>query len=375
MLPAKRCHVPEPDGADDSVTAHHERVEPLRARETAAASPPHVADGLSPSAVASRLTVALVIAYAALGAVAYWMVGDRSYWVRLLQPQFFLVLPAGALLSLPVVLMGIRRRVRPMPGEPPIPVLMAWRTAWARLSVERLAFVTAVTVLAALFLNAFIAWKQLIPVLHPFQFDAALARWGFALHGGPPYRLLTWLPIAVIDPLYYYGWTIGLVVGVLGFAWAGDARALLSLVLGWILLGTVTAIVVSSAGPPYYTAVTGAPNPYRGLFIWLSAANGGQPAFALAVQRSLWVVRESGRIVSGTGISAFPSMHVATAMLFTLAARPRWLRGVLAIYTLLILIGSIELGWHYALDGYGAIAGALLVWRLTEPMARLASQR
>ena len=58
------------------------------------------------------------------------------------------------------------------------------------------------------------------------------------------------------------------------------------------------------------------------------------------------------------GIAAFPSLHVGMIVLFTLALRRYgpvfW---CLAVYSLIVQIGSVALGWHYAIDGY---AGALL---------------
>ena len=32
------------------------------------------------------------------------------------------------------------------------------------------------------------------------------------------------------------------------------------------------------------------------------------------------------------------------------------------IYAILILVGSVHLGWHYAIDGYVSIAGMLAIW-------------
>jgi hypothetical protein len=41
-----------------------------------------------------------------------------------------------------------------------------------------------------------------------------------------------------------------------------------------------------------------------------------------------------------------------------------------ASYALLILVGSIMLGWHYALDGEAAIVGAAAIWMATGRWAR-----
>lgn len=35
----------------------------------------------------------------------------------------------------------------------------------------------------------------------------------------------------------------------------------------------------------------------------------------------------------------------------------------------MILFGSVYLGWHYAVDGYVAIIGVLLIWRWAQTVA------
>ena len=40
----------------------------------------------------------------------------------------------------------------------------------------------------------------------------------------------------------------------------------------------------------------------------------------------------------------------------------RWLGWLFTAYACVILIGSVHLGWHYAVDGYLSIAGALAIW-------------
>ncbi|MBW2186739.1 MAG: phosphatase PAP2 family protein [Deltaproteobacteria bacterium] len=59
-----------------------------------------------------------------------------------------------------------------------------------------------------------------------------------------------------------------------------------------------------------------------------------------------------------------PSMHVATSTLFALLGwrSNRALGIILTIFLVIIMIGSIHLGWHYAIDGYVAIIGTWLVW-------------
>ena len=60
-----------------------------------------------------------------------------------------------------------------------------------------------------------------------------------------------------------------------------------------------------------------------------------------------------------------PSMHLASTfccVLLGLATR-RWLGAVFGVFALLILVGSVHLGWHYAVDGYVAIIATCAIWR------------
>ena len=90
------------------------------------------------------------------------------------------------------------------------------------------------------------------------------------------------------------------------------------------------------------------------------------PVWALDVQQMLWDNYQNNKVGMGSGISAMPSMHVATATLMALFGwqYSRIAGIVLTLYALVIFIGSVHLGWHYALDGYVGALGAALVWWL-----------
>ena len=65
------------------------------------------------------------------------------------------------------------------------------------------------------------------------------------------------------------------------------------------------------------------------------------------------------------GISAMPSMHVGTSVLFAIlgfSAGKKWLGYLMSVFAFLIFIGSIHLGWHYAIDGYAGAAIAVACW-------------
>jgi hypothetical protein len=215
-----------------------------------------------------------------------------------------------------------------------------------------------------IFFWAFTTWKTSIP---PFTWDPLLARLDTALHGTAPYQYLIGVPgLTRAADLVYGTWSYMLLGLVLWQGWCGTswarARFWLAFFLTWVLLGTVLATLVASAGPVYYEAVTGVPGPFAALIAHLD----GQPDLQVHQGiRGLWTVHKGERFVIGTGISAFPSLHVGMAVLGACAAWPRpWLTALFALFTLGILVGSVALGWHYAVDGYVSILLVPLIWWL-----------
>jgi hypothetical protein len=45
------------------------------------------------------------------------------------------------------------------------------------------------------------------------------------------------------------------------------------------------------------------------------------------------------------------------------------------LFALIILIGSVHLAYHYAVDGYVSIAATWLIWRASGPLARRVARR
>jgi hypothetical protein len=146
-------------------------------------------------------------------------------------------------------------------------------------------------------------------------------------------------------------------------------RFWLAFVLAWILLGTVLATLVPSAGPCFYLLATGSPGPYGPLMEYLGAV---APAGVLETQEGLWTAVSKGIVVVGGGVSAFPSLHVAVPLLGACAAwgRTRWLAWVLIGYTVVLWIGTVHLGWHYAVDGEVSALLVYPIWRLSGRLAR-----
>jgi hypothetical protein len=153
-----------------------------------------------------------------------------------------------------------------------------------------------------------------------------------------------------------------LFIALTGWAWLGSgrerARVFLAYFVCWVVLGTLGATMLSSAGPVYLQRL-GISDQYSPLMEYLRTFD----LEVLNSQEALWL-GYVGQVQPG-GISAMPSMHVAIPALFTLSVwRWRWLRIVGTGLTILTLIATVHLGWHYALDGYVSIAAAAVIWWL-----------
>ena len=227
----------------------------------------------------------------------------------------------------------------------------------------------------------FQALKQSIGPIVGFTADPWLHRIDVVLHGGMPWEWL-WpvlnnaTVMRTLDRLYFL-WFVLLLLFIVWASWSSRRelrqRALLAFLFMWIGAGTITATLSASAGPCFYNYVVAGPNPYSPLMEHLDSFATTKPLGARVNQTQLWEVRRADEWKTFGGISAMPSLHVGIAALFALIgwSRSKWVGAFLIVYACAIQLGSVALGWHYAIDGYVGAVFAFGAWvlagRLTVP--------
>jgi hypothetical protein len=140
-------------------------------------------------------------------------------------------------------------------------------------------------------------------------------------------------------------------------------RVAISIILAWSIAGIALATLFASAGPVYFSNVTGAPNPYQPMLDYLKEVDARYGLSALNIQAELW--RHFTETPSASLISAFPSVHVTFASLLACVCYRLnfWLRYLSIAYAVIIFAGSIWLGWHYSADGYAGALIAIASWK------------
>lgn len=233
-----------------------------------------------------------------------------------------------------------------------------------------------------IFISSFGALKSSITLVQSFAWDDALDELDRWLHFGyRPWELLAPLlnhpPVTTVIAMNYHMWFLGLTLYWLYFAFeerSGVLRtqALLAFMLTWAVGGVALAMLFSSAGPCYFGKLGLGHDPYAGLMAYLYETEKSWPVWAVGLQDSLWANYASGSGDITKGISAMPSMHNAQCLLLVLAVwnKSRIVRNLAIIHGVLVFVGSVHLGWHYAVDAYLAWIVAGLAWVASGAFAR-----
>lgn len=282
---------------------------------------------------------------------------------------FLVIIPVLLLSTIILKFINICLFIRP---EHPIPVLYQ-EVKQHLLNPHRLAL--GVPVILALFflMETFSFMKVNIPLYHPFDWDVyfmELDRW---LHFGyHPWEILQpifgYAPVTFLININYNLWFMVMWTVFIWQAFAAEpsilrTRFFISFLLIWSVGGSILAVTFSSAGPAFYESLNLSPNPYKELMTYLYQVNETLPLWALSTQEMLWqsYISQDGLVA---GISAMPSMHNATAVLFALLGwQVSRAHGIaLTLFAIMIFLGSVHLGWHYAVDAYLGAAITLVIW-------------
>lgn len=255
-----------------------------------------------------------------------------------------------------------------------IPLFMGWKNFVAKIGLLGYALFASV-----ILQTGFSLIKTTIPLIVPFYADRALADLDRWMHGGVDpwvlaYKIGAYLPMDYLLPAYLTVWVVpalglALILAIADHDTERRARFLILYLFCWLFIGNVLAMIGSSVGPVFYDALLGGDR-FAGLHAALeqSGVTDGRIGF---VQDALWNSYVERGMAVGTGISAFPSVHVAIATLTALymIERSRWLAVPALAFLVTIQFLSVYTGYHYALDGYVSailMVGAWAVLRRVE---------
>lgn len=312
-----------------------------------------------------RLSLVILLVVA-LFAVALHSVGVNPFRLAGYAANLILFVAAWFVMS------SVRLVWHLLRDRPAYPLAYLWIHDFGHEYRARLMHSWPILLAAIIFLPTFSAMKSAIPLFQDYRWDQSFIDLDQLIHGTDAWRMLQpvlGFPILTfaISTLYQI-WILLIYMGTIFVALhVGDRNLRLryfkSFFAIWTVNGVLLAIAFASVGPCFAGAMLDNHH-FAEQMDYLHRANMHWPIMSIEVQQQLIRWHGGGSAELGRGISAMPSMHVSLAVLFFLAARRinRAMGVFFGIYAAVILIGSVHLAYHYAIDGYLSIVTTLLLW-------------
>ena len=207
--------------------------------------------------------------------------------------------------------------------------------------------------------------KQIIPIVNPRLYDLQMWRIDKVVHFGVSpvvflvdilrinriiYFLdliyITFIPMNIIIPVIFIIQTKSEII---------RKQFLAVFCISWVV-GGISYFLFPAMGPCYF-------KPEFFQFLDMPIAKNLQQ---ILLEEYVKFRQSAGQHIASNyyGIAAMPSLHLAKTFIFMLFSRRlnRYLFIFFCVYLVLMFIGSVALGWHYAIDGYIGIAMAYIIY-------------
>ncbi len=266
----------------------------------------------------------------------------------------------------------------PFLRQPKFRQLSPFRAAAAFLR-ERWMLLLLPLFLSPVFNTGYTMSKAAVPFLVGYHWDGYWTQFDRVMFGQDPWRLTHRLigreGSRLLADAYTFGWGALFLLVPRLLLFFGPARLAIRFytvrMLTWFVGGIVGASFLSSAGPIF----AGLVDPELGhRFSPLRHSLHALLPRGDVILESQGFLRSMNGVpqaIEAAGISAMPSMHLATAALYVFLAWPTRWRVPAILFWLVMWIGSIHFGYHYAVDGLIGSLIAALMWKLTAPRGRL----
>lgn len=208
--------------------------------------------------------------------------------------------------------------------------------------------------------GSYFVLAELLPSLQPVLLDQELMQLDIILFGATP---SVWMAqfntFPVVEWLSFFYWSYFFILGLMTIPWMMLARGkmLVELMLG--------ASIVCSLGHIGYTLVPGL-GPFETL------------EFAEPLNGGLFLGLVLDTVAStGAALDIFPSLHTAYPTFFALWAFSnrkhrvvKWVWPVLAFFAVNIVVSTMFLRWHWAIDVMAGLGLAFFAWRFGQFASR-----